>query len=62
MSRNMLATLGPNMSSLVSVSELVLDGNQLEGLPAEMASLRMLASLSLKDNSIQKCKVHGVKG
>ena len=54
LSRNQLSSLGPDTHCLVSVFELILDGNQLEQLPPELAALRLLCSLSMKDNSIQR--------
>lgn len=57
LSHNQLLTLDPNIRCLVSVSELILDDNQVEQLPSEMASLRRLTTLSLKNNSIQNASV-----
>lgn len=52
LSRNSLSVLGPNVRCLVSVTELHLDSNQLQQLPPEMATLKQLKLLSLKDNRI----------
>lgn len=52
LSHNLLSRISPDVRYLVCVRELNLDGNKLEQLPLEMARLKLLRVLSLKDNSI----------
>ena len=52
LSHNLLSRVSPDVRYLVCVRELNLDGNRLEQLPLEMARLKLLCVLSLKDNSI----------